>query len=83
MSVYIKGMDMPIDCLACRISCKHESYMVIGRPDVCPLTDAGDLINRAELFNRLAVVHAPMEANEYKAEVYRIINEIGGHHDQV
>lgn len=35
-----------------------------------------DKISRAELFNRLAAVHAPMEANEYKAEVYRIINEM-------
>ena len=76
MSVLIKDMDMPVDCLACRISCKHESYRVTGRPDGCPATDAGDLINRAELFNRLAVVHAPVEANEYKAEVYRIINEL-------
>lgn len=83
MSIYIKGMDMPVDCLGCRISCKNESYLVTGRPDGCPLTDAVDLISRAELFNRLAVVHAPMGANEYKAEVYRIINEIGGHHDQL
>jgi hypothetical protein len=33
-------------------------------------------ISRAELFNKLAVINAPMEANEYKAEVYRIINEL-------
>lgn len=37
---------------------------------------SGDMISRAELFNRLAVVNAPMEANEYKAEIYRIINEL-------
>jgi hypothetical protein len=35
-----------------------------------------DLISRAELFNKLAVINAPMEANEYKAEVYKIINEL-------
>ena len=35
-----------------------------------------DMISRAELFNRLAVINAPMEANEYKAEVYKIINEL-------
>ena len=35
-----------------------------------------DKISRAELFNRLATVNAPMEANAYKAEVYRIINEL-------
>lgn len=44
---------------------------------------AKDMISRAELFNKLAVINAPMEANDYKAEVYKIINEIGGHHDQV
>ena len=36
-----------------------------------------DKISRAELFNKLATVNAPMEANAYKAEVYRIINEKG------
>ena len=46
--IYIKDMDMPVDCLACRISCKNESYMVIGRPENCPLEEAktGDLISR-------------------------------------
>lgn len=33
-------------------------------------------ISRSELFNKLATVKAPMEANAYKAEVYRIINEM-------
>lgn len=33
-----------------------------------------DLISRAELFNRLAGIKAGPEANEYKAEVYAIIN---------
>ena len=37
---------------------------------------SGDMISRAELFNKLAVINAPMEANEYKAEVYKIINEL-------
>lgn len=35
-----------------------------------------DKISRTELFNKLATVSAPMEANAYKAEVYRIINEM-------
>ena len=35
-----------------------------------------DMISRAELFNKLAVINAPMEACEYKAEVYKIINEL-------
>ena len=33
-----------------------------------------DMISRCELFNRLAVIPAPPEANEYKAEVYKVIN---------
>ena len=33
-----------------------------------------DRISRTELFNKLAVLKAPAEANTYKTEVYRIIN---------
>lgn len=32
-----------------------------------------DLISRCELFNKLATIPAPPEANEFKAEVYKII----------
>lgn len=35
-----------------------------------------DLISRTELFNKLATVQAPPEANEYKAEVYKIIQSM-------
>ena len=77
MSVLIKDMDMPTDCLGCKIIlCNKESYLGIGRSKGCPLEDVSGMISRAELFNRLAVVNAPMEANEYKAEVYKIINEL-------
>ncbi len=34
------------------------------------------MISRAELFNKLATIHAPMEANEYKAEVYKVIQSL-------
>lgn len=78
MSVIIKDMDMPIDCLGCRIIlCDRESYLKSGRPKDCPLEDADGMISRAELFNKLATANAPMEANAYKAEVYRIINDMG------
>lgn len=53
--IYIKDMDMPVDCLACRISCKHESYMAPGRPADCPLEEAkdGDLISRDDAIREL------------------------------
>lgn len=35
-----------------------------------------DLISRSGLFNKLATVQAPPEANEYKAEVYKIIQSM-------
>ena len=35
-----------------------------------------DLIHRCELFNKLATIPAPAEANEYKAAVYAAINEM-------
>lgn len=34
---------------------------------------SGRSIDRAELFNRLSEIKAPPEANEYKAEVYKLI----------
>ena len=33
-------------------------------------------ISRAELLNRLAEIKAPPEANEYKAEVYKLIQSM-------
>ena len=35
-----------------------------------------DLISRCELFNKLATIPAPPEANELKAEVYRVIQQM-------
>lgn len=32
-----------------------------------------DLISRTELFNRLATIAAPAEANELKAKIYQVI----------
>ena len=32
-----------------------------------------DLISRCKLFNRLATIPAPPEANDFKAEVYKVI----------
>lgn len=37
-----------------------------------------DLISRCELFNKLATIPAPPEANEFKAEVYKIIQHYFG-----
>lgn len=35
-----------------------------------------DLISRAGLFNRLAGIKSPPEANEYKAEVFSVIQSM-------
>lgn len=35
-----------------------------------------DLISRCKLFNQLATLPAPAEANTFKAEVYKIIQEM-------
>lgn len=35
-----------------------------------------DLISRCELFNRLATIPAPPEANDFKAEIYKVIQEM-------
>lgn len=35
-----------------------------------------DLISRCELFNRLATISAPAEANEFKAKIYEVIQEM-------
>lgn len=39
-------------------------------------TISSDLISRSELFNKLAEVRTPIEANEYKADVYKIIQSM-------
>ena len=70
MSVIIKDMEMPVDCLACRISCKNEHYLEDGRPFDCPLEEAktGDLISRADAMARIAndnVVGGMERINEY------------------
>ena len=41
----------------------------------------GDQISRSRLFYKLATVQAPPEANEYKAEVYKIIQSMGTEED--
>lgn len=50
--IYIKDMDMPVDCMECRcrIGCIYATSLVIGRPADCPLEEAktGDLIRRAD-----------------------------------
>lgn len=35
-----------------------------------------DLISRCELFNRLATIAAPPEANELKTEIYKVLQEL-------
>ena len=38
--------------------------------------DYSRLIDRAELFNKLAEIKAPPEANEYKAQVYAMLQNM-------
>ena len=35
-----------------------------------------DLISRCELFNRLATIAAPPEANDLNAEIYKVIQSM-------
>ena len=35
-----------------------------------------DAISRCELFNRLATIPAPPEANDFKAEIYKVIQSM-------
>lgn len=35
-----------------------------------------DLISRCELFDRLATIPAPPEANDFKAEIYKVIQSM-------
>lgn len=53
--IYIRDMEMPIDCLECRIGCIYATSLVIGRPSDCPLAEAkdGDLISRAEAIDAM------------------------------
>lgn len=63
----------PVECPGCpEPEWMNEIIMVLNN---APTVEG--MVSRAELFNKLATVNAPMEANAYKAEVYRIINEMG------
>ena len=74
MSVIIKEMEMPIDCLACRVSCNKESYNVVGRPPKCPLTEASDLISRADAIEAVMAEGRKVYTSEY-ASAERVIYE--------
>lgn len=37
------------------------------------MVEKKDLISRCELFNKLATIPAPPEANEFKAKIYEVI----------
>lgn len=66
---YIEALDMAIEALQ-REEAEAKGYCHRIKPKQ-------DQISRTELFNKLATVQAPQEANEYKAEVYKIIQSMG------
>lgn len=66
---YIELVDMAIEALQ-REEAEEKGYCHKIKPKQ-------DLISRTKLFNKLATVQAPPEANEYKAEVYKIIQSMG------
>lgn len=70
--------SLKVDQMEC-YGCPEPEWMdeIIEILEHTPTVDG--MINRAELFNKLAVIHAPMEANEYKAKVYAVINEMSTH----
>ena len=74
MSVYIKGMELPVDCLACRIACDKENYGVIGRPPKCPLVETtdGDLISRADAIEAAQAIIG----NEASSKAWAILEQI-------
>lgn len=85
MSVIIKDMDMPIDCLACRIACDKENYEAIGRPSKCPLMEALDLINKAEVIEAIELMGEAFLDEDKKDAVIRGIQAlpfVGGGTDE-
>lgn len=84
MGILIKGIDVPEDG---HIDIRIYPNGFATTPTVDPpyyeeLTFAPvddtrrDLVSRADLFNQLAYVNAPPEANDYKAAVYTIIQNM-------
>lgn len=63
-----EAIDMAIEALQ-REEAEAKGYCHRIKPRT-------DLISRTKLFNKLATVQAPPEANEYKAEVYKIIQSM-------
>ena len=84
MAIYIRGVDLPeAEWLDIRVRAdgpsevatkEHPYWKEIKVVGVAEPT--GGLISRAELFNQLAEIKSPPEANEYKAEVYALIQNM-------
>lgn len=84
MAIYIKGVDLPeAEWLDIRVRAdgpsevatkEHPYWKEIEVMEVAEPT--GGLICRADLFNQLAEIKSPPEANEYKAEVYALIQSM-------
>ena len=84
MGVYIECIEIPKDGhLDIRIHADGLANVLTGEPPYYKRLEAasvmeptGGLISRAELFNQLAEIKSPPEANEYKAEVYTVIQNM-------
>lgn len=53
----------------------------IGVLNAKAVNQMSDIISRAGLFNRLAGIKSPPEANEYKAEVFSVIQSMPAEDD--
>ena len=56
----------------CKCAEEHRQFAEWLR-ELKAVTDRKDLISRAELFDKLAVIPAYLEENGYKAKVYAVI----------
>jgi len=70
MGIYIKGMEMPKDCIVCPFGwngCnKQHDFVYMGsRPDFCPLIDANEPHGRLGDLDRLEQMFADIDNAPY------------------
>lgn len=78
VNAFVRGDEL---CEGCEIDddhgmpCRECRELAADRIEEI-LMDNERQIDRAELFNKLAEIKAPPEANEYKAQVYALIQSM-------
>ena len=66
MGVYIKGMEMPKNCILCRLDCLYRIHSSSARSEYCPLIEIAEPKDEPQTEYRIGY-YTPMNAEILKA----------------